>query len=362
MTYLVHIWHFLLLTSPFFLAGLLLSGLMYGLVSFDRLRKFIGGEKISGVFKAALIGVPLPLCSCSVIPAAVTLKKAKAGNGSTSSFLIATPETGADSVLMSYAMMDLPMTIIRPLSAFLSAIIAGLGQVLFNPDKEAVALSKEQNQRPESLPPWERKSVREMMRFSFVDLLDDIAVWLSVGIIIGAGIQLFVPSDFFVGHDGPLSRLAILALCLPLYVCASATTPLVASMVMKGMSPGVGLLILLAGPAINLSNILVLQKHLGRKAVIINLLAISIVAYALSYVVDGLYHILSWPIAFNIQQEVHEHGHHFFEAICAALMAILLIVSIGKTKLLPLITGKKHTHDHHGQDCCEHDHHHHHHH
>jgi uncharacterized protein len=349
MAYLESLWHFLLLTAPFFLAGLLLSGLMFGLVSFDRLRRFIGGERISGVFKAAVIGVPLPLCSCSVIPAAVTLKKAKAGNGSTSAFLIATPETGADSVFMSYAMMDLPMTIIRPFAAFCSAIVAGIGQILFNPDPEAKALKLD---REAQEAPFERKSFREMMRFSFVDLLDDIAFWLGIGILAGAGIALFVPSDFFVGHDSFLGRVLILLLCLPLYVCASATTPLVASMVMKGMSPGLGLLILLAGPAVNLSNILVLRKHLGTKAVVINIISISLVALGLSYGVDALYRLFDWPILFNLEQEFHEHGHSIIEKISAAIMGLLLLWSIGKTQVWVRLKGRGHYHHHH------HDHHH----
>jgi uncharacterized protein len=360
MIYLLEVWHFLLITAPFFLMGLLLSGLLFGLVSLDKMRHFIGGEKISGVIKASLIGIPLPLCSCSVIPAALTLKKARAGNGATSSFLIATPETGADSVLMSYAMMDFPMTVIRPLAAFISAVVAGLGQIFFNPDPEARAMAAAESKPVE----FQRKSIKEMLRFSFVDLLDDMALWLAVGILVGAGIQIFVPDEFLLGREGFFSRIIILALCLPIYVCASATTPLVASLIMKGMSPGVGLLILLAGPAVNLSNILVLQKHLGKKAVTINIVAISLVALVLSYVVDFLYATFNWPILFNIVTHTHGPGDEaaWWEVVSAIIMAILLFYSIAKTQVWSRLTsgGHHHHHDHdHEGSCCDHDHHHH---
>jgi uncharacterized protein len=362
MVYLLEVWHFLLITAPFFLVGLVLSGLLFGLVSLDRLRHFIGGEKFSGVIKASLIGIPLPLCSCSVIPAALTLKKARAGNGATSSFLIATPETGADSVLMSYAMMDLPMTIIRPLAAFISAVVAGLGQIFFNPDPQAKGVAAQ-----ESVPVvFKRKSIKEMLRFSFVDLLDDMALWLAIGVLVGAGIQIFVPDEFLLGSEGFFSRLIILALCLPIYVCASATTPLVASLIMKGMSPGVGLLILLAGPAVNLSNILVLQKHLGKKAVIINIAAISLVALILSYAVDFLYASFQWPIMFNLITHTHGPGEEaaWWEIVSAAIMAILLLYSIVKTQIWSRFQSHGHHHHHHDHNdeksCCDHDHHHHH--
>lgn len=353
MVYLLEVWHFLLITAPFFLMGLLLSGLLYGLVSLDKMRHFVGGERISGVIKASLIGIPLPLCSCSVIPAALTLKKAKAGNGATSSFLIATPETGVDSVLMSYAMMDFPMTIIRPLAAFLSALVAGLAQVFFNPDPEAQKIAAD-HQKPST---FQRKSIKEMLKFSFVDLLDDMALWLAVGILIGAGIQLFVPNEFLLGSEGLLSRLVILGLCLPIYVCASATTPLVAALIMKGMSPGVGLLILLAGPAVNLSNILVLQKHLGKKAVAINIAAISVVALVLSYIVDFLYLTFKWPVMFNIVTQSHGAGEQaaWWEILSALIMLVLIFYSVFKTQVYSRFKTQGHHHEHEGV-CCDHDH------
>lgn len=347
MSYISQVWQFLLLTAPYFLLGLAMSGLMFGFVSIERLRRHLGGEKFSAVFKASVFGVPLPLCSCSVIPAALTLKKSGAGNGSTSAFLIATPETGVDSVMVTYAMMDFPMTLIRPFAAFLSSMVAGVLQIFFNPVKTAG-----QDLGAHAEVPTGRKSWREIAQFIFVDLLDDMSLWLTVGILAGAAIQLFVPDHFFVGQEGLLYRLGLLAICLSIYVCASATTPLVASLVMKGMTPGVGLLILLAGPAINLSNILVLQKHLGKKTVALNILAISAVALGLSYVVDGAYEYFNWPILFHIAQSDHEHGT-WWEHASAAVMSLLLLGSLAK---LYIIRPKKtHTH-HHGHDdhCCAH--------
>lgn len=350
MAYWSSLWNFLLVTAPFFLVGLILSGILFGLVSFERLRHWLGGEKLMGVIKAAIVGIPLPLCSCSVIPAAVTLKKSGAGNGATSSFLISTPETGVDSVLMSYAMMDIPMTILRPVSAFLSSIIAGMMQIFFNPEPQINFPNRQKKALIET-----RKTWREMMRFSFVDLLDDMSLWLTLGILAGAFVQVAVPDQFFSGTDNLLYRLTLLAVCIPLYICASATTPLVASLVMKGMSPGVGLLILLVGPAVNLSNILVLQKHLGKKTVFINVLAISLVALGLSYLTDFLYAFFQWPILFQVETHTHLHDHGaWYEIGSAVIMSALLIYSLLKTQVWNRIKGQKHLHHNDHSDCCDH--------
>ena len=135
MSFLSVLWDYILISAPFLMLGLLAGGLINEFLPFSKIKTWFGKGKLSGVFKASAMGVPLPLCSCSVIPAAVTLKKNGASNGATSSFLISTPETGVDSISVTYAMMDLPMTIIRPIAAFITAFVAGVLQIIFNDDE-----------------------------------------------------------------------------------------------------------------------------------------------------------------------------------------------------------------------------------
>ena len=187
---------------------------------------------------------PLPLCSCAVIPSAVTLRKSGVKTGPTSSFLISTPETGVDSIMVTYAMMDFPMTIMRPLAAFISASTAGLFQFFFNDfeykETETVKLAAATNQklvRNQSSKVL-ALNLKKAVRFGFVDLLDDISNWLFVGILLGACIDFFIPVDLFLELDEFWAKLAILFVGIPMYVCASATTPIAAALMAKGLLLG----------------------------------------------------------------------------------------------------------------------------
>jgi len=313
MNFLEALGKYLVMMSPFLLLGLFMAGIIHVFLNVEKVKNYINHGSIGDIIKAALFGIPLPLCSCSVIPSAVTLRKAGVKNGPTSSFLISTPETGIDSIMVTYGLMDLPMTIFRPIAAFISATVAGILQRMFNdfefvddtpakkPCCKKMAAQKERESKKQN-------KIKEVFRFGYFELLEDIVSWLAIGIFIGACIDYFIPVDMFTNFNGTAAKLIILFAGIPMYVCASATTPIAAALVLKGLSPGAALLFLLVGPATNISNILVLQKYIGKKGIIINILSISLVSLGLSYAVDFFYTSQELSPIFKAGHAHHNHG------------------------------------------------------
>lgn len=336
MELLLSFWKYILISAPYLLLGFFIAGLLRSFISIEAVTKKLGNNSFSSVVKAALVGVPLPLCSCSVIPTAVSLKKAGASNGAVSSFLISTPESGVDSIALTYGIMDLPMAIFRPIAAFVSGFVAGVLQIFFNnkdvqaPDAEAPSCCSTKK-KEEPLPEAKscccshapKKSLFQKLKdgfgFAFIDLFNDMAFWLFVGLVSGALIDYFVPMNWLEGANGFTGRLIILAIGIPLYVCASSSTPVAAALVMKGLSPGAALLFMLVGPATNISNIAVLQKYIGKKGVLLNIIAISVVALAFSYFVDWFYQAWNIPVNFKIVEH-HDHFAHSPWAIASAII------------------------------------------
>jgi len=344
MTYLEALYHYLLISSPYLILGLTISALVKVFLSDQWIKKQLGSKGWLAPIKATLIGVPLPLCSCSVIPTAITFRQAGASKASTSAFLIATPESGIDSIAMTYAMMDFPMTIIRPIAALVSGLVAGALQFFANEDEVATLESVDHccpsKEEPAKNKPFALK-FKEGLNYAYNDLMNDIALWLLIGLLLGAAIECFVPQDFFLNIGEHQSRLAILLLGIPLYICASATTPIAAALVMKGMSPGSALLLLLVGPATNASNFIVLQKALGRKSMILNIVAVAIVGLAFSYFTDYLYHTMNWTLTFKID-DLAKHADHITSStyLSAFLVSVLMLKGIYKENIIPLFTGR----------------------
>lgn len=345
-TFIQAFWDYLVLTAPYLILGMVGSGIINEFLNLKTIEKHLAGKGILPVAKASLFGVPLPLCSCSVIPAAVTLKKKGASNGATSSFLISTPESGVDSMIMTYGVMDLPMTIIRPIAAFMTAMTAGLLQNIFNDEFEgekeepSSCCKKSCGSSKEATKPAISERVKNIFTFAFKDLADDLAVWLTIGLVVGALMNVYLPVDLFQNLPDWGERLIVLAFGIPFYICASASTPIAASMMMKGMSPGVALIFLLVGPATNFTNLAVLQKFIGKKGTVINILSIAIVALVLSFVVDGIYSGFNLPLEFNIENHVHEHKS-WYEHALAGFLSLLLIKGVYKEKLAKYFTQKE---------------------
>ncbi len=343
MEYLSVLWSYLLVSAPYLLLGFIVSGVINQFVPAEKLKSWLGAHKFSSIFKASAVGVPLPLCSCSVIPTAVTLKKGGASNAATSAFLISTPESGVDSISITYAMMDLPMTILRPLAAFCSAFFAGILQFFFNKEEIVFESEPEKKSCCHGKTKAKQESFSEKLKkvftFGFGKLSDDISGWLTIGILLGALIDFIVPDNFFANMGMLENRLMILAIGIPLYICASASTPIAASLILKGLSPGSALLLLLVGPATNISNIAVLQKYIGKKGVILNIFSIVFVALIFSFLVDYLYSTY-FTIHINEMLLHHTHEGMWWQVVSALILIALLVKGIFNEEIKPRL-GKK---------------------
>ncbi len=341
MEYFKVLWAYLLVSAPYLLFGLLISGAIHQLVPMEKVKKWLGANKLSAVIKASLVGIPLPLCSCSVIPTAVTLRKGGASNAATSSFLISTPESGVDSMAITYALIDLPMTILRPVAAFFSAFVAGILQFNFNKfeyqeESEPVKSCCKSKGKASTPTTGIFGHIQGVFKYGYGKLSDDIAFWLTIGLLAGALIDFVVPDDFFSDMGMMGNRLIILAIGVPLYICASASTPIAVSLMLKGLSPGSALLLLLVGPATNVSNIAVLQKYIGKKGVLLNIASIVGVALIFSFLTDYLYQDFI-QLRLSEVLESHDHQGQWWQVISAVLLVLLLVKGVYKDKVRPML-------------------------
>lgn len=297
-------WNLFLEAAPYILFGLLVGGLLKVFLSPSYVAKHLGSGRFSSVIKAALLGIPIPLCSCGVLPAAASLKKQGANNGATTAFLISTPESGVDSISITYALLDPIMTVARPVAAFVSAFVAGFTENVINPPPET-ATGKVDLSCPldgccdgKECPPEEHKRHHSLMqktlfgfKYAATDIWGDLAGWFFVGIILAGGITVLVPEELFATYlgGGFSSMLLMLAFGIPLYICATASTPIAAALILKGVSPGAALVFLLVGPATNITSLSVLIGILGKRATVIYLTSIAVVAVIAGLVLDMVY-------------------------------------------------------------------------
>ena len=354
-------WEVLLESSIFILFGFFVAGLLKGFIPDNFIQRHLGRQSKSGVFKASLFGVPIPLCSCGVIPAAAGLRDQGASKGAVTSFMISTPETGVDSVAVTYGLLDPVMTIIRPTAAFLTAFVSGL-LVNFmdkkvpapkeNPLPGAGTLPKGKSSCSEegcgcasntgqgtmvSVPSGVVAKIKKGMSFSFGELLKDIGPWLIAGIILAGVITVMVSPRFITDYlgDGILAMAAMIALATPLYVCATASTPIAAALALKGLSPGAALVFLLAGPATNVATITVVSKLLGKKTAAIYVGSIMICSMVLGLVVNWLYALLGLDITDWVSSAAHgDHG------VIYTASAGLLLLLIARPWVMGMARGK----------------------
>jgi len=323
------LWQVLAQSGPYLLVGLLLAGLLEVLVPKGLIRRHLGGRGLGPVTRAALIGAPVPLCSCSVLPTATQLRRDGASPGATTSFLIATPETGVDSIGISYALLDPMMTIARPVTAIATAVGAGLAVDAAGaaPAPEAPASSCCEDHEHDHPPRGGR--LQRAVSYAFGPLLADLTPWFVLGFALAAVIALAVPADFFAGDvaQGLPAMLLMLAAGIPLYVCATASTPIAAALMAKGLEPGAALVFLLAGPATNVATMSVVRGLLGGRALAVYVAAIAGCALLAGAAVQGLYGALDLdPRAFA---GVAEHEHLGVVAqVGGILLAALLVVHL----------------------------------
>ncbi|MCH7826016.1 MAG: SO_0444 family Cu/Zn efflux transporter [Acidobacteria bacterium] len=288
-------------SAPYLFLGITAAALLRAFVPEQRVYELLGRDSFRSVFLASAIGVPLPLCSCSVIPAATALRQCGASRGATISFLISTPETGVDSIGITYALMDPIMTLIRPVAAFVTALVTGTAVGLLpastdaSPPREPVAddgcCSSEGCGADTAGPPtgW-RESVLNGFRYAFGPLLEDLAPWLMVGFVLAALLAVAIPDGILANiPSGWISSLLMMVIAAPLYVCAAAATPIAAALVLKGLDPGAALVFLLVGPATNITTILVVSRFMGNRVLGIYLGGVTTCALLFGVAVNIIY-------------------------------------------------------------------------
>ena len=289
------------------------------------------------MFKAALFGIPIPLCSCGVLPAAASLKKQGANNGATTAFLISTPESGIDSISISWALLDPILTVARPVCAFISAFVAGIAENSFNPpgDKNQARLDRscplDNCCDGVDCPPETHKrhhgileKFRLGVKYAATDLWADLAGWFFVGILLAAVVTVLVPDDMISRYlgGGFLSMLLMLAFGIPLYICATASTPVAAALILKGVSPGTALVFLLVGPATNVTSLSVLVGLLGKRATGLYLTSIALVSVFCGLAVDALYGALGFSAVAAVGQAVELLPHWLILTATLLLLAL----------------------------------------
>ena len=334
-------WQVLTLSAPLMLFGFCVAGLLKALVSDDFIARHLGKESRTNLFKAALFGVPIPLCSCGVLPAAAGIRKQGASKGATTAFLISTPETGVDSIAVSWALLDPLMALLRPVSAFVTAVVTGQLVRVFDPDRPsdpsqpfAPTVAEDHSSccgghcasdSEEGQPLFERLTMG--MRFAFGDLFADIASWFFIGTLLAGLIGTFVTTELMDAWLGnPLiAMVAMLAIATPLYVCATASTPIAAALVLKGLNPGAALVFLLVGPATNAAALAVISKILGKRSMILYLVGILLCSFALGLGVDAIYSFTDMTTQWKIG-EAEEHGS--FIGTLSAVILLLLYAGI----------------------------------
>ena len=311
--------------SPYILLGFFLAGVMHAFVPNGLYQKYLGTKSFRSVLNAAILGVPIPLCSCGVIPTAMSLRKEGASKGAAVSFLIATPQTGIDSIIATYSLMGLPFALLRPIAALFTALFGGQMVNLTDSDKNETAPSK--TKACSSVKSSFKDKVIETFRYAYVEMIQDIGRWLIVGLVVAGLITVFVPESFFALFAGNslLSMLLVLVFAIPMYLCATGSIPIAVALMMKGLSPGTALVLLMAGPAVNAASMLVVGKVLGKKTLIIYILSITLGAILFGLGIDYLLppEWFSAPIA--RMAECSECGPSVFNIICTITLILLLV-------------------------------------
>ncbi len=413
---IAYFWNFIDLfteSAPWLLLGLLIAGLMKWLVPMALLQKHMGDNSFSSVIKAAFIGAPLPLCSCGVIPAAIGLKRAGASRSSTVSFLIATPETGVDSISVSYALLGPFFAIIRPFAAIFTAIYAGVMVKLFaisdqkqpldaatidekaksdnnstsssccstdksvkvesaaksccssDPKIETEQKSCCSSEKPaeaseskvsccstatESMPsnddhkteseksccssekpdnieakPTLSERLKQSLAFSSGKLLSDLTKWLLIGLLLAAAIKTWVSTDFLTQWGDGFVAMAVMAIIgIPMYICATASTPLAAGFLAAGLSPGAILVFMLAGPATNIATMGMIRQEMGTRVLTAYLFSLFTASIAIGYLANWLIHLFNFSIPIVAAGD-HDMNQSIIYQLSALLLAALMI-------------------------------------
>jgi uncharacterized membrane protein YraQ (UPF0718 family)/copper chaperone CopZ len=331
--------------APYLLLGFLFAGILHAFIGDKYISKQLGEANFISVLKSTIFGIPLPLCSCGVIPTGIGLHRSGASKGATTSFMISTPQTGVDSILVTWSMLGLPFAILRPIVALITGVFGGLLTNFIDKDKNITLKNiKELDIEKESKPSISlTEKVKSSFKYGFYTLPADLAKWLIIGLLLAALVAVFVPRDFFefVSNKPILEMLLMLLISLPLYVCATGSVPLAAVFLLNGISPGAVLVFLMAGPATNIATVTVIGNSLGRRNLFAYLFSIIFGAIGFGFLInfafpDGFFIIGNHLSAHNHLEELGWIYH-----ISAIVLLGILIFSFIKTKFISSVNIKQ---------------------
>lgn len=327
-------WFLLVEMSQYLLLGMLFVALLNLFFNKDLIVNHIGGNDIKSIIKSSLFGVPLPLCSCGVIPTSVYLSKNGASKPAVIAFLISTPQTGIDSIIATYGMLGPVFAIFRPIAALIMGIVGGITFLFFN-KKEQINDSPQQEtqfefQEIKTNEPFFEKA-KKSIKYAFGDFINDISTQFLIGLIVAGLIATIIPNNFFsetIFQNEFLSILLIIAFAIPMYVCATASIPIAVTLMMKGLSPGVAYAFLVAGPVSNAASIAILSKILKKKSLILYLSIVVILTIIFSYLLNWIHLIFNInPHTFMVHNHIHSQSFSLWQYLLALIFIALLSIS-----------------------------------
>jgi uncharacterized protein len=276
--------------APYLLFGFFAAGILSVWLKPSFVERHLGQPGLKQVLKAAAIGVPMPLCSCGVIPVTASLRRHGAGKGAAASFLASTPQTGVDSIAATWALMGWLFTVVRITAAFVTGIVAGLGVEKFDPDSAPPEQTDAENEKPGCCGGRRAHPVRRALSHGFLTLPRDIGTSLIVGLLISGAVSALVPEDFFAGKLGNSiwSLPLMAAVAIPVYVCSTGSIPVAFALIHAGISPGGALVFLIAGPATNAATISTMWNVMGKRSTLVYIASILACSLAAGWIMNRL--------------------------------------------------------------------------
>ena len=323
LLFLREMWGLCLEMAPYLLLGMLVSGLISIFIDSSFIFKHIGQKNAGSVLKSTLFGIPLPLCSCGVIPVAATLRESGASKGATVSFLVSTPQTGVDSIFLTYGMLGPMFALFRPLAALASGFFSGI--VINNFDHDMHHHLSESDNDPKTKDSLHKRIISGV-KYGFLTLPADIVIPLTQGLVVAAAIAILIPPQFIAEHfssSNLIQYTMMLAVSLPIYVCATASIPIAVALMAKGITPGAAFIFLMAGPATNASSIAVIKNILGKRTLYHYLVLIAFTAISFGYILDNFLTI-TLP---DMSSHTHHHVMDDYGSIILSVIFLVILVN-----------------------------------
>jgi len=314
--------------SPYLLFGFLVAGLLSVFVPQQLVERHLGGRGIWPLLKASLFGIPLPLCSCSVIPVSMSLNKHGASKGATMSFLLSTPQTGVDSIFVTLSLLGPVFAVFRPVAALITGIIGGGLVEIFAADNMDNAHAPQKCEDECCNANGDSKRFARGFKYGFVTLPRDIGKAMLLGLLVAAFISALIPDGFFADKLGTgfFAMVVMMFLGIPVYVCATASVPVAAVLMLKGLTPGAALVFLMTGPATNAAGLVTVWKALGRRTALIYLFTVASCALLGGVLLDFITH----SVGINVVSKAGWMLPPIVKYLSALVLVVVLALAVVK--------------------------------